>query len=172
VRGLILTAVVALALPACRPREKIRTEPTEENLNLLSEVHMADPAASRQLIRGFHPLEQNSWRWTQGKFAVILQPPAGSEKTGAQVSVQLTVPPPVVERLKGVTLAILLNGVQLGSATWRNPGEYTFSADVPSASLGTEPVTFDFVLDRFLAAGAVDSRELGLIVSSVSLRKR
>ena len=169
-----LTALLllALALPACRPREKVRPEPTEENLNLLSEVHTADPAGAQQLIRGFHPVEQNSWRWTQGKFAVLLKPPATAAEKGAQVYVNVTVPDPVAQKLGSVTLTALLNGTKLGSATWTQAGEYVFTADVPASSLGTEPVTFDFMLDRFLSAGAVDSRELGVIVSRVGLRSR
>ena len=138
----------------------------------MSEVHTADPAGAQQLIRGFHPVEQNSWRWTQGKFAVLLKPPATAAEKGAQVYVNVTVPDPVAQKLGSVTLTALLNGTKLGSATWTQAGEYVFTADVPASSLGTEPVTFDFVLDRFLAAGAVDSRELGVIVSRVGLRSR
>ena len=170
----ILTAllVVALAAPACRPRDKVRLEPTEENLSLMSEVHTADPAGAQQLIRGFHPVEQNSWRWTQGKFAVLLKPPPTAAKNGAHVYLNVTVPEPVAQKLGSVTLTALLNGTTLGSATWTQAGEYTFTSEVPASSIGTEPVTFDFVLDRFLAAGAVDSRELGVIVSRVGLRSR
>ena len=171
-RRLIAVLAVILSVSACRPRDKVRVEPTEENLNLLAEVHTADPAAAQQLIRGFHPVEQNSWRWTQSKFAVILKPPSAAAKSGAQLFVDLSVPQPVTDKLGSVTLTASLNGVKLGSGAWNKPGEYSFSADVPAASLGTEPVTFDFALDRFLAAGAVDSRELGIIVSRVGLRAR
>jgi len=170
VRRLTAILLLALASPSCRPREKIRLEPTEEKLNLLSEVHTADPAAAQQLIRGCHPVEQNSWRWTQGKFAVLLQSPAASVRKGAQLYVNVTVPEPVAQQLRSVTLTALLNGVTLGSATWKDAGEYTLSVEVPGQSLSGEPVTFDFALDRFLQAGTVDSRELGLIVSRVGLR--
>ena len=171
-RRLTAVLLLAVALPCCRPRDKIRLEPTEENLNLLSEVHTADPAAAQQLVRGFHRVEQNSWRWTQGKFAVLLKPPAESVRKGAQLYVNVTVPEPVADRLGSVTLTALLNGKTLGLATWKGAGEYILTADVPAESLGTEPVTFDFALDRFLQAGAVDARELGVIVSRVGLRTR
>jgi hypothetical protein len=172
VRRLTIVLAIALALPACRPRDKVRVEPTEESLNLKSEVHTADPDATRQLIRGFHSVEQSSWRWTHGKFSVTLQPPPNAAANGAQLYLNATVPDAVVQKLDSVTLTALLNGTPLGSATWRTPGEYTFTADVPASALGPDAVTVDFALDRFLAAGMVDARELGLIVSGIGLRSR
>jgi len=172
VRRLIATAALAgalLSLPTgCRPRDKIRLEPTQETLNLKSAVHMADPEIVPQLISGFHPLEQNSWRWTTGKFAVMLKPPA-SAPAGAHLTVRLSVPEAVLRHTGPVTLTAALNGATLGSATWTAAGEYTFAAQVPANQLGADPITIDFALDKFLAAGTVETRELGLIVSSVEI---
>jgi hypothetical protein len=40
---------------------------------------------------------------------------------------------------------------------------------VPAAALGPDPITVDFAVDKFLPAGTVETRELGLIVSSVEI---
>jgi hypothetical protein len=50
--------------------------------------------------------------------------------------------------------------------------EHRFVADVPPATLGAEAVLIDFSLDRYLAAGTVDNRELGIIVTSVALEPK
>jgi hypothetical protein len=169
-----LTAAAALGtvlltlLAGCRPRDKIRVEATDEGLNLKSAVHMADPEAARQLISGFHQIEQNSWRWTMGRFAVMLKPPT-NVTAGARLRVHLSVPDAVLDRTGPVTLTAILNGRKLGSKTWSAAGEYTFEAPVPAAALGPEPITVDFAVDKFLPAGTVETRELGLIVSSVEI---
>jgi hypothetical protein len=143
-------------------------ERTEEQLNLKSAVSMADPEAAPQLISGFHNLEQNSWRWTMGRFSVLLKPPP-SAPSGARVIVRLSVPDAVLQQTGPVTLTATLNGARLGSETWRTAGEYTFEAPVPAAALGPDAVTVDFALDKYLPAGTAEARELGLIVTSVEL---
>lgn len=163
----VLAATLAV-VPACRPRDKIRLEPTEEQLKLKSAVHMADPEIAQQLISGFYPVEQNSWRWTMGRFAVMLKPPP-AVATAARLTVRLSVPEAVLHKTGPITLSASLNGTKLGVKTWSTPGEYTFQVPVPAAALGTDPVTVDFTLDKFLAAGSVETRELGLIVSSVEI---
>ena len=83
--------------------------------------------------------------------------------------VRCTVPEALISRVGPVTLTAKLNGGVLGSHTWSSAGEYTFSAPVPAGQLDAEALTVDFSLDKFLATGQVDSRELGLIVSSFAV---
>jgi hypothetical protein len=128
---------------------------------------MADPEAEPQLISGFHAIEQNSWRWTAGRFAVLLPPPESA--AGARLLLRLSVPEAVLRETDSVTLTAILNGLKLGSQTWSKPGEYTFVASLPAGALGPRPFTIDFALDRFLPAGKVEARELGIIVSSVEI---
>jgi hypothetical protein len=81
-----------------------------------------------------------------------------------------SVPEALVGRVGSLTVTARVNGGTIATQTWTAPGEYTFSAPVPKAQLDAEAVTVDFSLDKFLAAGQADSRELGLIVSSVELQ--
>ena len=69
----------ALAGSGCRPPESVPVETIEEEVEELSTmVHAADPRASLQLVKGFHGIEQNAWRWTMGQFSVTLRPPHGA----------------------------------------------------------------------------------------------
>jgi hypothetical protein len=131
---------------------------------------MADPSAAIQLVRGFHQVEGNAWRWTAGRFSITLATPPNSAARGAKLTLQLSVPDAVLTRVGPVTLTAFINNAALRSETWKTAGERVFSAEIPASALREEAVTLDFTLDRFLAAGTVDTRELGLIVSRVALQ--
>jgi hypothetical protein len=166
-------AIVAAGLPACKRREPIRLKETEETpASLESTVHVADPKAAIQLVKGFHSVEQNSWRWTMGQFSVTLLSPSGAAQRGANLVVKFTLPDAVISKVKTTTLTATIGGAQVGSATYSTAGQYTFTADVPVSRLGGDAVTVDFALSNFLAAGSADSRELGLVISSIGLEAK
>jgi len=74
---LLLAALAAcLALAGCRSKQKVKVQATEEEApSLASTLHVADPKVAAQLISGFYGIEGDSWRWTAGKFSVLLRPP-------------------------------------------------------------------------------------------------
>lgn len=157
----------------CRREEKIQLEPTEEApATLQSTVHASDPKSSIQLIKGFHGIEQNSWRWTMGRFAVTLKPPMGAAERGATLVLRFTIPDAVLQKTKVMTLSALVQNTPVGKETYKSAGEYTFNADVPPNLLKGEAVNVDFSLDQFLPAGAVDARELGVVFVSAGLESK
>jgi hypothetical protein len=160
--------VVGAAGGGCRPREKVHVEPVETT-TIASVVHTADPNAAQQLVRGFHEIEQNSWRWTMGKFSIALKPPPSASGRAGKLTVNLSIPDAVIGAVGPVTLSGFLDGKRLAQATYASAGEHTFEADVPAAAMGSEAVVFDFELDKYLKPGTVDSRELGLVVSRAGL---
>ena len=171
----VALAVGMCASVGCRREEKIQLEPTEEApATLLSTVHAADPKSSIQLIKGFHGVEQNSWRWTMGRFAVTLKPPMGAAEQGAAVVLKFSIPDAVLQKTKTktMTLTASVQNTTLGKQTYKSAGEYTFTADVPANLLKSEAITVDFSLDQFLSAGAVDARELGIVFVSAGLESK
>ena len=56
--------------------------------------------------------------------------------------------------------------------SYNQPGEYTYTRDVPAAALATEVVPVDFQLDKSLPPSPSDQRELGVIVSAVGFEAR
>jgi hypothetical protein len=174
-RRLLLAALAAsLATGAgCRREEKIKLEPTDESTpTLVSTVYASDPKAAIQLIRGFHGIEQNSWRWTMGRFVVTLRPLAGSADKGATLTLKFTLPEAVLDKVKSTSLTANVQNTAIGSQTYAKPGEHTFTADVPAALLKGDALTVEFSMDRFLPAGTVDGRELGLVFVSVGLEAK
>jgi hypothetical protein len=161
-KGIVCVAI-ALGLASCQPAAKKK---------LVSFVNMSDVSAASQLVAGFYELEANSWRWTAGKFAVTLQPPAGSDKTGARLKLSLFVPDVQVQKLGAITIQANLNDHPLAPETFDKPGTYEYLRDVPADSLRSNLVPVVFRLDKFAAPSTADGRELGVVVSAVGLQTK
>jgi hypothetical protein len=157
--------VLMLGSSSCKQDTKNPSEvPVKQAEPLLSTVHMADPKAAPQLLRGFYPVEGNAWRWSAGKFAVALRPPAQS---GAKLVVKFVIPDSSMARNKTMTLSGSVGGAVLAPETYTKAGEHTFVREVPSTALAGDKVIAEFALDKFLPAGAIEQRELGVVINSI-----
>lgn len=157
----------------CSPNHSITPEPTaEEPARLASAIAMADPPRANQLIRGFHRLEEGSWRWTEAKFAASLGTPPGASRSGAWLVLKFSLPPILLQHFKTVTLSSELDHTPLAPETYDASGPHEYRRDVPAPLLKHDAAQVEFSLDHFLAAGTVEARELGLIVTSVALEPK
>ena len=167
--GCFVAALLAASGWSCRPKPAQTVMVDDESQPALSVLHVAHPRADTQLLSGFHKIEEGAWRWTKGSFAVALEPPPGAAQNGARLELRFTLPDPVIARRKAVTLSATVAGTPLPPETYTKAGDYTYVRDVPASALTTPPVKVAFALDRFLKAGEVEPRELGLVVSTVGL---
>lgn len=169
----VLVAVAILAAPACKRSKKARVETVEEDQQqLLTMINTGDPRASVQLLKGFHEIETDGWRWTKGAFSVTLRTPPNASKAGARLEFRFTLPDAVLGKTGPVTLKAKIAGVELDPQTYSQAGEHVYQREIPATSLPAEAVTIDFELDKFLAAGQVELRELGVIASTVGLLQK
>jgi hypothetical protein len=129
---------------------------------------MNDPKASTQMLNGFYGLENNTWRWTSGKFSVLLRTPPGAAAQGGVVTFAFSLPDVTMQKLKTISITALVNGTKLKSAEYDKPGANIFTADVPSALLTGDSVRVDFALDKTISPG-VDQRELGVVATSIGI---
>ncbi len=165
--------VGGMLLSGCKPKKHVAVQMTEEpSTGLSSVVHVADPKTSTQLIGGFHALEHNSWRWTMGQFSVTLRAPAGAAQNGAKLTLKFSAPDPLIARLKSVTLSAKVNGVALPPETFTKTGDHEYSKEVPASAFTSDAVTVEFALAKFLPAGSVDRRELGVVATSVGFEAK
>jgi hypothetical protein len=172
-RLFLAALTVPLLLAGCRSKHKVKVDATEEEApTLAATVHTADPRAATQLISGFYGVEDQSWRWTAGKFAVLLRPPRGSAQKGATLQLKFAVPEPVISKLKTVSLSAAINGTTLAPETYTKAGEYTYSRDVPANLLAGEAVKVDFALDKALPPGEADQRELGVVAQAIGFEPK
>ena len=122
-RSLACAFVVALAWtqPGCKHRQVAERQTVEESgaptttvaPTLSSTVHMGDPKAANQLIAGFYDIESRAWRWSKRQFSVNLRPPPGAAQKGAILTLNLTLPPVVIETDKSITLTASVNGTKI-----------------------------------------------------------
>jgi hypothetical protein len=172
-RLIAVIAVMALAASGgCRLKKKAKGGAVEDDGQLASVVNVADARTSVQLTRGFYAVEADSWRWTMKNFSVALRPPKDSAQKGATLQLSFTIPEVVFNRLGPITITARVNGADAGSQTFSAAGAATFSHDVPASVLNGDVVAVDFSLDKSIPPSDTDSRELGIIVSTVGLTSK
>lgn len=169
-------AAASLFLAACQKDRPVPTKATEEESPAknappepLSVVAMNDSKHEMQLLGGFYGVEANAWRWTEGKFSVMLKVPAGAAEKGATLKLELSVPESNIQKLKAVTLTASVGGTALPAETYKKDGAYEYKRDVPAAALTGPTVRVDFALDKTFSPGGADLRELGVIARQIEL---
>ena len=143
------------------------TSPREATF--LSALRVADPYAVPQLLRGFHAVEANAWRWTDARFVAALRPPPGASRAGARLVLKFAVPEVSIKKLGPITLSAGVGGAALAPQTFATSGEREYRRDVPPSALNKEVVEADFSLDKFLLPSEGGNTQLGLIVTSLAL---
>jgi hypothetical protein len=168
----LLILSLAFLMPACKRHRRVTVQTEEEGPPLATIIHTADPHAASQLLSGFYGVEQNSWRWTAGKFSVVLRPPRTAASRGATLQLKFTVPDVVIAKLKAISLSAAVNGTPLAPESYTQAGQFTYSRDVPANLLGGDSVKVDFSLDRTLPPTPSDQRELGVVVSTIGFEPK
>jgi hypothetical protein len=168
----LLAAGLCAALllsPACqRKRHALPAATIEEEAELDSMISVAQPAVASQILHGFHGVEGNAWRWSMRNFAVTLRPPDGAEKTGCVLEMSYAIPDSVAGKMTGVAIGASIDGQPLPPVRSTGQGSLTYRQTVPGSLLkGKQAVIVEFTLDRVMEPGAVDSRELGLVVARI-----
>ena len=167
---LLFTAALVLAAATSCNRQPAKVETIEiEQPELSSVVSAGDPTHAVQFVQGFYDIEQNSWRWTRAKFSVTLQAPGGAAEKGGTLELKFVLPGAVLQKTGPVMLSAVLDGNALPPERFENEGDQVFRRDVPAALFRGPSVNVEFSLDKFLAAGAVEQRELGVIVKTAAL---
>jgi hypothetical protein len=166
----ILIVSLAVAPLGCKRHRQASAQTEEDGLATI--VHAADPHTASQLVSGFYAVEANAWRWTAGKFSVLLRVPRNAASKGATLQLKLTIPDVALAQEKAITLSASLNGAALAPETYTHAGEFAYRREIPAAQLDGDSVSVDFSVDKTIPPNATDRRELGVIVSEVGFRPK
>ncbi|HUK19118.1 MAG TPA: hypothetical protein VLW65_22005 [Bryobacteraceae bacterium] len=166
----LLIVALAFAPLSCKRAKTVHVEQTEEEgPRLASVVHVSDPKVEPQLISGFYAIEGNAWRWTAKQFSVVLRVPTGAAQRGATLDLALTVPQVTIDKLKTISLSASADGHPLPPETYTQTGQFDYKRDLAPGTLANSSVRLEFQLDKAMAPGNGDLRELGVIVRSIGL---
>jgi len=173
-RRVIALCVFVFLLCGCRSRQKkLAVQQTDEDgATLATMIFMGDTKSAPQLLKGFHTIEEGGWRWTTGKFAVALRPPRNAAVRGAILHLKFALPEAVLAKLQKVTLTAAVGGTPLPPETYTKSGDFDYAREVDRNLLGTDAVNVEFTLDKFLPAGMIEQRELGVIATSVGFEAK
>jgi hypothetical protein len=164
-----LLAVVFAGCPRNEPGVPVEEGDSGRPAQLLSNVNVADPQAEPQLLRGFHGLEQQAWRWTERKFSVMLQPPPPGQPV--VLNLNFTLPGVVADTVGPIAITARVNGQDIGTHSFAKPGEnQQFEVPVPDGLLTAQPAEVEFELDKAMPPGERDPRELGIVVFSIAFQ--
>jgi hypothetical protein len=162
-----LLALLIMAPAGCRMKGK--GAKAEDDGRLASVVITNEPRTAVQLVRGFHGVENQSWRWTMKNFTVTLRPPTGATEKGARLELKFVIPDVMYNRVGDMAVTAHVNGFDLGAEKYSKAGEAVYSRDVPASALSGEAVSFDFSVDKGIPPSDQDPRELALVVTSIGL---
>ncbi|HVY91609.1 MAG TPA: hypothetical protein VHA14_02630 [Bryobacteraceae bacterium] len=172
-RSFTLLAAAALLLAGCskKANQAVQNDEGEPAANapLVSSLRMNAPSAKEQLTKGVYQLEAGLWRWTSGNFTITLKTPPGAAQKGATLTLNLSASDPILQQVHSQSLTAAVGSKTLKTEKYVDPGAHTFTADVPASLLTGDTVAIDFSLDNSLPPGPTDRRELGIIISGVSL---
>ena len=114
------------------------------------------------LLAGWHEPHASGWRWAEREFTVGV--PAAWAASYRRMTVRLYAPPALMEKLGSIELRARTGGRELLPLSIAQSGTHVFERAV---RLDPADATVDFSLDKCLAAGTVDARELGIVVESI-----
>jgi hypothetical protein len=152
--------VAAIALTSCHQAR--RKGP-------VSVVNVADASVSRQLLGGFYKVEAKTWRWTAREFVVSLLPPPGAEQKGAKLDLRLFIPEDQIAKIGPMTLKAEIDDLMLLPETYSKGGSFSYIREIPQNRLKTNLVPVIFTFDKAYQSTGVDGRELGAVVTLISL---
>ena len=123
-----------------------------------------DRLANVELIEGWHEAEGTGWRWTEREFAFRIR--SGGAARPRTVALHLFLPDELLASGGVVGLTGVIDGAELEPAEFRRPGAHVLVRPLPPDG---RDALVRFRVATALAADAHDSRERGVVVTSISV---
>lgn len=133
-------------------------------------LSMGDPG-SGEWLSGFYGPEDGAFRWTKRQFSARLGVNEANVRGGSLV-VALYIPDAVIQKVGPMSLTADIDGHALPSQVWSQPGRYTYRCNLDPAWMAPGAKLVSFTLDKSAPPGAIDQRELGIIVREISIEER
>ena len=155
---------LAVLLASCgSPDEQSVPTPEEAFSETRPPTHwttLGSGANAPRLVSGFREAENPSWRWTEPKFQLYLDPIQQAEKN--YLALQFAIADQHLEQTKVVKVTAFVESEQVGAAEFESAGRHEISLEVPSRLTQNKAhVAIEFQVEPPLAVDQSD--QLGLI---------
>ncbi len=138
----------------------------DERAFCLAESKVLERLGSATLLAGWHDVEPGGWRWTQRRFSVAFN---GLSRPPKALRLNFWLPAPLLKRTGPVTVRAWVEGIALPGETYAQTGEHSYVQALPHEAAAVETLSVEFELDKAIAAGELEKRELGLMALSVNV---
>ena len=128
---------------------------------VLSHLQMGSPEATSQIVSGVHDLENEQWRWMDGRAVLLLKRPMSP----SPVEVKIYLP----DQAPGRHITILLDGQTMLSQTLASAGSHTLTT--ASFTAKGDDVQLTITIDKTFQAPN-DNRRLGLILAAAGFTSK
>ncbi|MGH9661973.1 MAG: hypothetical protein ACRD96_25725, partial [Bryobacteraceae bacterium] len=146
----------------CTRKSEPASSSRDQRVFYLLRSRLADPWCQLELVRGWHEMEEGSWRWTERDFSVRL---SARFHADAMLRFRFVLPEQAIAGNNlGLILSATVNGHRLQASQFSSAGEWIYEQFVPRALLRDESALIEFTLNHAIAPTRTDQRELGVIV--------
>ncbi len=152
--------VIEFASTGCRSGSNPSDPARDERAFCLLASKRSDPWLGCDLESGWHAMEDDSWRWTERVFTARLH---AAESAQPALRFRFSVPGAALRSAGALRLEAAVDGHRLPACKYSTAGEHVYEQPVPREACGRD-VTVRFELDRAMAPGGADRRELGVQV--------
>lgn len=141
------------------PIDQLSAEVMIERKPALTDLPMNAPQAAQQIVSGVYQLEDSQWRWMSQSATILLKPP----QQPSPLTIRFTIPGLAPAR----QITITLDDHAIATQTYPAPGTYSLSSAAINPTGDTAKLTI--TVDKTFSVPG-DSRQLGIILSSVGFR--
>ncbi len=152
----------SLAVGDTRRSDPVRADRDERAFCFLRSSF--DRLANVELLEGWHAAEGTGWRWTAREFSFRIRT-TGTARART-VALNLFLPDELLVAHGAVALLGTMNGGDLEPAEFRHAGAHVLVRPLPR---GGDDILARFRVSATLPADAHDSRERGVVVTSISV---
>jgi hypothetical protein len=127
----------------------------------------AEMVSTADLLTGWHAMEKDHWRWTEGRFSAIFRDEA--PRAGGRLRLKFAVPDFWMTLLGNLEIGATANGVALPLRVYTAPGDHIYEEALPDGFDFSQGVRVEFAINKTFAPPPPDKRRLGIIASRLEL---
>ena len=143
-------------------------ERDERAFCLVRSLRLADRNVGARLVKGWHQLEVDSWRWTERVFSVEL--PRPEQPSHSTLEMDFAYPDVLKQAVEKIRITGRVEDAPLQDREYLSAGPHYYRMQVPESLLSKATILAEFELNGAIPPDSIDLRERGIIVPNSAFR--